>query len=96
MFAWRPSGAECLRVAHAEKPDVILLDVKMPGMDGPETLVQLKRNPKTASIPVIFLTASVQSHETEAYKKLDVIGIINKPFDPMTLAEQLSNMLLGQ
>jgi CheY-like chemotaxis protein len=62
-------------------------------MDGPETLVQLKQNLETASIPVIFLTASIQTDETEAYKKLAVVGIIHKPFDPMTLAEQLSNLV---
>lgn len=80
------SGPSCLVVAECERPDVILLDVRMPGMDGPTTLIKLRENPLTAAIPVIFMSASVQSHETESYRKLDIIGIIEKPFDPMELA----------
>jgi two-component system OmpR family response regulator len=89
------SGVEGLAIAEAENPDVILLDVKMPGMDGPETLAKLKENPVTAGIPVVFLTASVQTHEMEEYRKLGVAGIIQKPFDPMTMPEELWSMTWG-
>jgi CheY-like chemotaxis protein len=86
------SGPEGIVLAEAEKPDIILLDVRMPGMNGPETLLELKRNPLTANIPVIFMTASVQKEEIETYKKLSVIGVIEKPFSPLNLAEQLSRL----
>jgi two-component system, OmpR family, response regulator len=75
------SGMKALAVAESEKPDLILLDVRMPGMDGPTTLIKLRENPLTANIPVIIMSASVQSQEMESYKKLDVVGVIVKPFD---------------
>ena len=87
------SGAEALELAEAEKPDAILLDVMMPGMDGPETLNQLRARPSTASIPVIFMTAKVQKHEVERYLSLGAAGVINKPFDPMTLPDQVRRIV---
>ncbi|MDR3616732.1 MAG: response regulator [Candidatus Obscuribacterales bacterium] len=83
------SGRSGLVAAEYEQPDVILLDIKMPGMDGLTTLIKLRENPLTASIPVILMTACVQSHETECYRKLDIIGLIEKPFDPMSLVRQI-------
>jgi CheY-like chemotaxis protein len=83
------SGAEAVKLATAEQPDVILLDVMMPGMDGPTTLGQLRGQPATAAIPVIFLTAKVQSHEVERYLELGAAGVIGKPFDPMSLADEI-------
>jgi CheY-like chemotaxis protein len=82
-------GPDALVKAPAFAPDLILLDVMMPGMDGPATLLELRKNPLTASIPVIFMTAKVQSHEVARYKELGAIGVIAKPFDPMTLADQV-------
>ena len=79
------SGAEAVRIAQNLNPDVILLDVMMPEMDGPATLKKLRENPKLSSTPVIFMTAKVQPGEIERYKKLGAIGVITKPFDPMTL-----------
>jgi two-component system OmpR family response regulator len=81
------SGREALDLLQTERPDVILLDVMMPGMEGPAVLQELLDNPDLASIPVIFLTAKVQKHEIEHFLKLGAIGVISKPFEP----SQLSN-----
>ena len=83
------SGKEALAKAAAFAPDVILLDVMMPGMDGPSTLAELRRSPATASIPVIFMTAKVQNQEVERYKQLGALDVIAKPFDPMTLSDSI-------
>ena len=83
------SGAEALALAIAVQPEVILLDVMMPGMDGPETLKLLQREPETAHIPVVFMTARIQRGEVEQYLAMGVIGVIAKPFDPMTLGDQV-------
>jgi len=83
------SGLEGVRKAEQERPDVILLDVMMPGLDGPSTLAALRANPATARIPVLFLTAKAMSAEIERLKDLGVTGVLIKPFDPMTLAAQV-------
>jgi len=83
------SGKEALAKAAAFAPDVILLDVMMPGMDGPSTLAELRRSPATAGIPVIFMTAKVQNQEVERYKQLGALDVIAKPFDPMTLSDSI-------
>jgi CheY-like chemotaxis protein len=80
------SGKEALVVAAKWQPDFILLDVMMPGMDGPATLLQLRGNAKTASIPVIFMTARAQAREVDRFRSLGAVGVIPKPFDAMTLA----------
>jgi CheY-like chemotaxis protein len=80
------SGADALATAAEWQPDVMLLDVMMPVMDGPATLAQLRANPATTDIPVIFMTARAQARETERFRSLGAIGVIPKPFDPMTLA----------
>jgi CheY-like chemotaxis protein len=80
------SGREALAVAAAWRPDFILLDVMMPAMDGPETLVQLRENARSADIPVIFMTARAQARELDRFRSLGAVGVIPKPFDPMTLA----------
>jgi len=80
------SGADALVMAARWSPSLILLDVMMPLMDGPTTLTNLRKNPGTAHIPVLFLTARTQSAEIEQYISLGVQGILSKPFDPMTLA----------
>ena len=82
------SGAELLALMQTWRPDVILLDVMMPGMDGPATLGALRReHPPLAAIPVIFITARTQAHEVERFTALGAAGVITKPFDPMTLAQ---------
>lgn len=80
------SGAEALTVAAEWRPDVILMDVMMPVMDGPATLARLRENPATEKIPVIFMTARAQTRELNQFRALGAIGVVPKPFDPMTLA----------
>ena len=87
------SGEEALERAAEEQPDVILLDVMMPGMDGLATLEELRRSPDTAGIPVIFLTARAQSHDLEKYLALGADGVIVKPFEAMTLSDQIRHIV---
>jgi CheY-like chemotaxis protein len=87
------SGREGLETAAAEKPDAILMDVMMPGMDGPTTFKQLQLNPLTARIPVVLLTAKVQGVDQRRFAGLGVAGVLFKPFDPLTLADQISQAL---
>ena len=86
-------GIECLKVAQETRPDAILLDVMMPSMDGPTTLTALRANPVTASIPVIFLTASAMPSEVERLKKLGARAVVAKPFDPFTLPNAVRELL---
>lgn len=87
------NGEECLAVASKSKPDVILLDVMMPKLDGYETCRRLKANPETSSIPVIFLTAKAQHYEVKQGIDAGGLGYLIKPFDPMTLHDQILSML---
>jgi two-component system OmpR family response regulator len=80
------SGKEALAVAAEWMPDFILLDVMMPVMDGPATLAQLRGDNRTANIPVIFMTARAQAREVDHFRALGAVGVIAKPFDPMTLS----------
>ena len=80
------SGREALAVAVDWQPNLILLDVMMPVMDGPATLAQLRDNAQTAKIPVVFITARAQTKELDLFRSLGAAGVIHKPFDPMTLA----------
>lgn len=89
------SGPRALELASERRPDVILLDVMMPGMDGPTVLSRLREEPATARIPVVFLTAKVQKAEVERYVALGAAGVIHKPFDPLTLADELVGILDG-
>ncbi|RUM95824.1 response regulator [Pseudaminobacter arsenicus] len=87
------SGATALEEAAEWQPDLILLDVMMPEMDGPETLRRLAEASHTSSIPVVFITARTQTHEVERYLAMGAVGIIAKPFDPMTLAGDVRKLL---
>jgi CheY-like chemotaxis protein len=80
------SGAEGVRKAQNEKPDVILLDMMMPAMDGSETLAALRSQPATAMTPVILLTAMAMGAEVERMTALGAAGVLIKPFDPRTLS----------
>ena len=86
------SGKEAIEKAAEAKPDLILLDVMMPEMDGPTTLKELRKIEATGSVPVIFMTAKVQPDELEEYRDLGAIDIIKKPFDPLTLADKLKEI----
>lgn len=83
------SGEQALREVVAFAPDMILLDVMMPGMDGPGTLKALRELPALANVPVAFMTAKVQAAEVAHFKSLGARDVIPKPFDPMLLASQL-------
>ncbi|WP_020178432.1 response regulator [Methylopila sp. M107] len=83
------SGEEAIVKAVAFRPDIILLDVMMPVMDGPAALAKLKERGDTKSISVVFITARTQSAELERYRALGAAAVISKPFDPMQLAAQV-------
>jgi len=87
------SGADCFERLSGFTPDVILLDVMMPHLDGYETCRRLKENPATHAIPVVFLTARVQKADRERGMKLGAAGYLTKPFDPMTLHDQIVAVL---
>ncbi|MBT7942371.1 MAG: response regulator [Alphaproteobacteria bacterium] len=86
------SGAEALEKAPLFKPDILLLDVMMPGMDGPDTLVALLKIEELKGTPAIFLTAKAMPAEVERYKSLGALDVIPKPFDPMMLAEHVKTI----
>lgn len=89
------SGEEAVRDAEAFAPQMILLDVMMPGMDGPATLKALRQLPALEDIPVVFVTASVQPAEVAYFKSLGALDVIAKPFDPMTLSDQVRTIWQG-
>ena len=83
------SGREAIEQVVRVKPQMILLDVMMPDMDGPTTLEEIRRLPLSPQPPIIFMTAKVQPQEQKRYLSLGAIEVIAKPFDPVTLADQL-------
>jgi len=83
------SGTEALELAARERPDVVLLDVMMPRMDGPMTLQALRADPRTADIPVVFLTAKALPKELSHLRDMGALAVLTKPFDPATLAAEL-------
>jgi len=87
------SGRAGLSQARDAQPDAILLDVMMPEMDGPTTFRMLQNDPSTKDIPVIFLTAKVQAADRRRFLDLGVRSMIAKPFDPLTLATQVAEVL---
>jgi CheY-like chemotaxis protein len=87
------NGVEALAKAKEEKPDAVLLDVMMPGLDGPSTLARLREDPATAGVPVVFLTAKAITAELDRLRSLGAAGVLTKPFDPMTLARDLRAVL---
>jgi CheY-like chemotaxis protein len=87
------SGAQGIQRASLEQPDAILLDVMMPDIDGPTTFHILKQNGNTAHIPVLLLTAKVQGADKRKLDALGAAAILAKPFDPLTLADQISSVL---
>ncbi len=86
------SGEEAVGIAVDYAPDLILLDVMMPGMDGPTTFQALRELAPLAETPVIFMTAKVQPNEVVQYKEMGAINVIPKPFDPMTLSSTIMEM----
>ena len=87
------SGKEGLKIVEAVKPDAILLDVMMPEMDGITVFSHLQQNPNTQNIPVILLTAKVQTSDRTRFAQLGVAGVIAKPFEPLKIANQIAELL---
>jgi two-component system OmpR family response regulator len=83
------SGEEALRAVESFLPDLILLDVMMPRMDGPTLLAELRKRPDTAAVPALFITAKVMDSEVNRYRELGAADVILKPFDPMVLPQKL-------
>jgi len=86
------NGQDALERAPIYVPQVLLLDVSMPGMDGPTTLTALRRNADLGELVVIMLTAKIQPSEVERYRSLGANDVIGKPFDPMSLGEQIRSI----
>jgi CheY-like chemotaxis protein len=86
-------GAQAVALCAADPPDAVLLDVMMPTMDGPTTFARLQDDPRTRSVPVILLTAKVQPAERRRYDDLAVAGVLAKPFDPLALPGQITDLL---
>lgn len=86
------SGPEALESIPKLNPDMVLLDVMMPQMDGPTTLKEIRKIESCAGIPVAFMTAKVQSAKISEFLEIGAIGVISKPFDPMTLAQQVRDL----
>ena len=88
-----PGGEEALATIREWRPDIVLLDVMMPGMDGPAVLARLRQDATTADLKVAFVTARAQKSEIQNFTTLDAVGVIAKPFDPMSLAGQVKDLL---
>ena len=86
------NGEEAIANALSYAPDLLLLDVMMPGMDGPTALKAIREIPELKNTPAIFMTAKVQPTEVVEYKDIGASDVIAKPFDPMTLAEQIKTI----
>jgi two-component system, OmpR family, response regulator len=84
------NGPEALQKAVDTAPDLVLLDVMLPFMDGPAILSEMRANPALASLPVVFMTARAMPEELAYYRELDALDVIVKPFDAMTLAETVA------
>ncbi len=87
------SGAEALRAVSMFRPDIVILDVNMPDMDGIQTLAEIRRLPGMSRVPVVFLTASTEQHEIDSYTRLGASGVIAKPFDAMTFPGKIGEVL---
>lgn len=86
------SGEQALEQVGEFQPDLIIMDVMMEDMNGPETLGELRKRPGTAAIPVLFMTSRVLPRDVENYKKIGAAGLIRKPFHPLTLADRVKEL----
>jgi CheY-like chemotaxis protein len=86
------SGERALELLPQLEPDLVLLDVMMPGTDGPTTLQRMRANPAVAHVPVIFVTAKAMPQEVARFRELGAVAVIAKPFDPMQLGTQVTKI----
>lgn len=86
------SGTDALARVSGFRPDLIILDVMMPGMDGIETYKRLRQMPELATTPIVFMTAKAMQHEVERYKAMGAAGVIAKPFDPLRLPDRIGEI----
>ncbi len=86
------TGEEALERAPGFDPDLILMDVMMPGMDGPTTMRELRAIPEITDVPVIFMTAKTQGQEILEFKRMGAAHVVSKPFDPMTLSSTIQEI----
>ncbi|MEZ5824418.1 MAG: response regulator [Geminicoccaceae bacterium] len=89
------SGENCLSILQRESPDLVVLDVNMPGLDGVETLARIRSEPRTAAMPVVMLTARIWPSDVEAYHAAGATAVLCKPFDPTDLASRLQDIFDG-
>jgi two-component system OmpR family response regulator len=89
------SAAEGIELALASRPDLILMDMMMPGTDGLAALLEIRRTPSLDGVPVVFLTAKAQRSDVARYLEMGAAGVICKPFDPMTLPLEIRRVLAG-
>lgn len=83
------SGEQAVELARTLRPDLVLLDVMMPGLDGPGTLARMRADSSLDRFPVVFMTAKAMPQEVTRFRGLGAAGVIAKPFDPMKLADQV-------
>jgi CheY-like chemotaxis protein len=86
------SGMEAIAKVKESPPDLIILDVIMREMDGPETLLELRKLPEAADVPIIFMTSRVRPEKVKRYKEIGAVGVIEKPFQPRKLADQVRKL----
>jgi CheY-like chemotaxis protein len=89
------SREQGIALARELQPDLVMLDVMMPGLDGPSTLQRMRSDPRLAAIPVVFMTAKAMPEEVARFRELGAVGVIAKPFDPMRLAQQVLTLWKG-
>jgi CheY-like chemotaxis protein len=89
------SGEQALEALPRVRPDMVLLDVMMPGMDGPTTLARMRAHPELARIPVVFMTAKAMPQEIARFIEMGAAAVISKPFDPMSLGAQVVKIWEG-
>ena len=89
------SGREALEQIPAIRPDLVLLDVMMPGLDGPATFLELRKSDFGRNLPVVFMTARIRNMEAQEYMQLGASGVVAKPFDPSTLHSDIERIWLN-
>jgi CheY-like chemotaxis protein len=87
------SAREGIEAAILDRPDLILMDMMMPGMDGLTALQEIHARPELKDVPVLFMTAKVQRSDVSRYLQMGAAGVIHKPFDPMTLPDEIRRIL---